>query len=89
MTTCQLTSEYGKYISGSNADNMFSLRLNNKNNYSKYGNDNNMSIQLNSGVGTETVKTIKFQSQYSFKWYQKSYLGEKKLKDKKTETQLV
>lgn len=59
MTTFQLTSEYGEYILGSNANNMFSLRLNNKSNYNNKGNDNNMSIQSNSGVGKENINKIK------------------------------
>lgn len=59
MKTCQLTTEYGKYQLGSYAHSMFSLRLKNKNNYNIYGKDVNMSIQLNSEVGTENVKKIK------------------------------
>lgn len=62
MTACKLTSQYGKFILGSNAYSMFSLRLNSKTNYKNNGNDNNMSILLNSGMGTENVKNLKFKS---------------------------
>lgn len=52
-------SEHGKYILGSHAHSLVSLRLNKEDIYNNNGTDNNMSIPLNSGVGTENVKKIK------------------------------